>query len=492
MKKYVKFLLIILSLTFLIGCNSTNNNESASNINAPENVDLDIKGAWDVDGYKVLDNNIASNEYIYEILASSITISNNSIEFGGKVYDSVKYKLKFVDSDYVLSYEKKCTLKDLGIDNNNVKIYSVTYDNNLLCEIIYTGNKKNYIYYQGILFDIYFNSKSEDDINKNSVKATELENKDSSLSSEGLLLGLRSKPNNNNNKMYVSESYRTIFISSKNGELQKVKQRNNIIFSRKSGMWELKKNYYKDNDNNIYYEYFSVNNVDSENTDDDSSRLSKLQQGTSIKQQINYVVSDYAAIEIENNDKNSESPLYKVLPVDNMEAINGINISDVYSSNDVEKFEKEYKKAYMTIENKNQVPKNINYSNFTIKRDSGKWVLFGRISPTSISGVKKDFYLDMSPADVFVKDDTLQVPWKIIKGEIPLLVDAFTSPSGNMAIIICENEISIYQIKDGVLSDKPLSRIELKNGESVVMAQWCKSSYVDKWSSVFNNSTIIG
>ena len=61
-----------------------------------------------------------------------------------------------------------------------------------------------------------------------------------------------------------------------------------------------------------------------------------------------------------------------------------------------------------------------------------------------------------------------------------------------MAIIISQNEISIYQIKDGVLSEQPLDRVELKNGESVVMAQWCKSNYVDKWSSVFYNSTIIG
>lgn len=490
MKKYIKFFTIVLSLFFLIGCNSSSNSQSASNINAPENVDLDIKGTWDVDGYKVLDSNIASNEYIYETLASSITISNNFIEFSDKVYDSVKYKLKFVDSDYVLSYEKKCTLKDLGIDDNNVKIYSITYDNNLLCEIIYTGNKKNYIYYQGILFDITFNNKN-DNKNKKAFKASESEDESNSLSSEGLLLGLKSNPQNNGN-MYVSESYRTIFISSKNGEFQKIKQKNNIIFSRKSGMWELKKNYYKDNDNNIYYEYFTVNNIDSTNSDENSNTLSKLQQGTSVKQQINYVGSDYAATEVRSSNKNSESCVYKVLPVDNMMANNGINISDIYSSSDVSEFEKEYKKAYANLENRSEAPKSINYSNFTIKRDSGKWALLGRISPMTYDGVEKDFYLDISPKEVFVNDDTLTVPWKIIKGEIPLLVDAFTSPSGKMAIIICENEISIYQIKNGVLSDKPLDRIELKNGESVVMAQWCKSSYVDKWSSVFNNSTIIG
>ena len=287
MKKYIIFFVGILSLLLLIGCNSSSTNQSTSNISAPLNIDLDIKGTFDVNGYKVLDNNIATNEYIYETLSSYVKISNSSIELGNKIYDGVKYKLKFVDSDYVLSYEKKYTLKDLGIDNNNVKIYSITYDNNLLCEIIYTGNKKNYIYYQGILFDITFNNdKDSDKKSKKAIKARETESKDDTLSSEGLLLGLRSRPNNKSN-IYVSESYRTIFISSKNGEFQRIKQRNNIIFSRNSGMWELKKNYYRDND--IYYEYFSVNNINSNNSDENSHMLDKLPKGIIEKKQINYV-----------------------------------------------------------------------------------------------------------------------------------------------------------------------------------------------------------
>ena len=492
MKKYSIFFIVILSLFLFIGCNSSSNNQSTSNITAPSNIDLDIKGTFDVNGYKVLDNNIATNEYIYETLSGSVKISNNTIELGNKIYDDVKYKLKFVDSDYVLSYEKKYTLKDLGVNNDNIKIYSITYDNNLLCEIIYTGKKKSYIYYQGILFDISFNNdKDSDKESKKAIKANDTESKDGTLLSEGFLLGLRSKPDSKNN-MYVSESYRTIFISSKNGKFQRIKQRNNIIFPRKSGMWELKKNYYKNNNNDIYCEYFSVNNVNSNSSDENSHILDKLPAGTTEKQQINYVGSDYVATEIESNSKNAESCVYKVLPVDNLMADNGINISDVYNNSEVLKFEKEYKKACANIVNKSEIPKNINYSNFTIKRDSGKWILLGRISPISSDGVEKNFYLDISPNGVFVSDDTLTVPWKIIKGEIPLLVDAFTSPSGNMAIIISENEISIYQIKDGVLSEQPLDRVELNNGESVVMAKWCKSNYVDKWSSVFYNSTIIG
>ena len=80
--------------------------------------------------------------------------------------------------------------------------------------------------------------------------------------------------------------------------------------------------------------------------------LDKLPKGIIEKKQINYVGSDYAATEIESNSKNTESCVYKVLPVDNVMADNGINISDVYNNSEVLKFEKEYKKACANIVNK--------------------------------------------------------------------------------------------------------------------------------------------
>ena len=85
----------------------------------------------------------------------------------------------------------------------------------------------------------------------------------------------------------------------------------------------------------------------------------------------------------------------------------------------------------------------------------------------------------------------MSIPWKTLKSEIPFLVDAFTSPDGTLAIIVVEDELLIYSIANGMLSDSPLKRIELKDGEKVVMAEWCNKEYVDKWGAVFNNSKII-
>ena len=63
--------------------------------------------------------------------------------------------------------------------------------------------------------------------------------------------------------------------------------------------------------------------------------------------------------------------------------------------------------------------------------------------------------------------------------------DAYISPDGRMAIIILEDELLIYNISGGRLSKEPVERYPLKNGEKVIMAEWCERDYVDYWGNAF-------
>ena len=49
----------------------------------------------------------------------------------------------------------------------------------------------------------------------------------------------------------------------------------------------------------------------------------------------------------------------------------------------------------------------------------------------------------------------------------------------------------MYLIEDGKILEEPLRKIPLKDGESVIMAEWCEKDYVDKWESAFKDDTII-
>jgi hypothetical protein len=125
-------------------------------------------------------------------------------------------------------------------------------------------------------------------------------------------------------------------------------------------------------------------------------------------------------------------------------------------------------------------------------RSNGKWVLQGRISPVLSGGKAFDYSLSIKPNKALINYDTLIIPWKVLKGEIPFIVDAFTSPNGKLAIIVTKNELDIYKIIDGKLDKSPTKIIPLKDGEKVIMSEWCEGDYVDKWSTAFReNSSII-
>ena len=117
-------------------------------------------------------------------------------------------------------------------------------------------------------------------------------------------------------------------------------------------------------------------------------------------------------------------------------------------------------------------------------------MLQGMIS--GLNGAESTTYsLGIKANERLTSYDTLYIPWKSLKSELPFMADAYMSPSGRLAIILTKEEILIYLIEDGKISKEPLKNIPLKNEETVIMAEWCEKDYVDKWGSVFKDDTVI-
>ena len=489
MKKICSIFLFLLLITFSIGC-SSDNKINTSMIASPKNNKLDIIGEWACSDYKILDKNIASNEAIFDIFAKNVRILSSALEIDDICYNNVEYRLKLVKPDYALSYEVEDTIKDLGITGDRIRVYSIIYKNNLLCEFIYDSKELSYIYYQGILF--YLNYEKAIDKNKEKVTTKEedkIDNNSQNKSSQGLLLGLKVKEKNK-----VSVEYKTIWISTKEGEVSDIRSKNKLILPRRNGIWEVEQKAYTDMNKNIYYEYLDVKPLDKENQIS-TANFDKISEGKILKEEINYISNDYVSLEIQNNERFSQSPVYRFIPIDNTTTNESIVIDDFFGEKDKESFEESYEKAYYSItnEDKTKLAKNINYSNFTMVREEGKWVLKGRISPI-VSGILPiDFNLDFKPNKNICSYNILTVPWRALKSEVPFLVDAFTSPDGSLVVIMTKEELLIYTAKGGKLSDEPCKKIKLEGDESVVMTEWCENDYVYKWTTAFNKgSSIIG
>lgn len=495
MKKRCGIIVLLIFSFFIVGCSSKDHNIKDDE-RTPKNNNLEISGIWYSDSNEVLDSEISTKDEINDILDNKLKFDTKSAVIGKNKFEGISYKLKMVKSDYMISYEAEFKIENLGVRDEEVKVYSVSYENNLLGEIIYISEEESYLYYQGILFNI----KREGDITESSEEDENVivQNQNNGYGkseiSQGLYIGLKSPAKQNQEGNYTREEYRTIWISTNNGELQGVKQRQNIIFPRNDGIWMLQSQEYKVEERGIYYEYFSAMPIEKIN------KLGKniiydgfVSQGKIVKKSINYVGNDYIACEVATNEYFSESPVYQLLPIDNLDNKIGIVIGDIFGVESNKVFKESYESTYESIDktNKDKLSKFINYSNYTIIRNNGKWVLQGRISPVLSGGKAFDYLLNIKPNRALMNYDTLIIPWKVLKGEIPFLIDAYTSPNGSLAIIITKSELEIFKIKNGELEQGPIKVIPLKEGEKVIMSEWCEGAYVDKWDIVFKEKSSI-
>lgn len=489
MKRYNRIMVVILFIFQLVGCTGKNVDKS-SVIKPPENNNLVISGRWSINDFKILDDKKYNKENLDDIKANTIVIRSSQLEIGGKSFTGIKYKLKVVDSTYNISYEGNYKVSDLKLDSDRVEVISIIHQNNIIGEFIVVNEQEGYLYYQGVLLKLFLEGKVEDN-KKESIESQQetliiKEDQNNSNNSEGLYLGIKTTSEDK----YSEEKYRTLWISTKQSQLQEIKEKDNIIFPRLNGIWKLEPENINDIQNDVYYEYFKAKPIGSNL---DTSII--ISGGTKLYRSINFVGNDYVATEVIEKNKESEiySSAYQVLPIDSLHMNKGVLISDLYTKEINKTYESIYEQVYasLSLEQREKLSKYISFSNFSMGRNNGKWVLKGGISAVG-NAEPYDFNTGIKPNKTLINYDTLVIPWKTLKGELPLLVDAFTSPDGSLAIIVMENELLIYSINNGTLADRPMKRISLNEGDQIIMAEWCSADYVDKWGNVFEeNSRII-
>lgn len=493
MKKYMKIMILVIFILQLVGC-SNNEIEDKSIINSPSNNNLKISGKWDVENYEILDEDIYDRNSIKAIIDSGITIDNSNFRIGEKNYDNTRYKLKVVKPSYTISYEAKFKVENLDIKKEEIEVISIIYQNNILGEFIEVDDTHGYLYYQGILFDLVWKEKVTDNKNEDKESINEdIEKESISYSSQGLYLGLKTPAKTYEDGTYVRESYRTLWISTKNNQIQTIKEMNNIIFPRVKGIWKLEPEIIQNKEDQIYYEYFAAKPIDADTEFKVEKNIVPISPGINLHRSINFIGNDYIATEVVETYNSVTFNEFEVLPIDNLYINNGLLISDLYSKEIDKTYENIYEQNYRELSQieKDKLSKYVSYNNFTLVRNNGKWVIEGRIS--AINNEKPyDFTTNIKPNKKLINYDTLVIPWKVLKGELPFLVDAFTSPDGSLAIIVMHDELLVYLIEDGTLTENPIKTIPLKEGEEIIMAEWCSSDYVDKWGAAFKeNSKII-
>jgi hypothetical protein len=174
-----------------------------------------------------------------------------------------------------------------------------------------------------------------------------------------------------------------------------------------------------------------------------------------------------------------------IVPVDSLPDLKGVVINDLLGSegeislrSSKDRFINNLKKLDSNITFDDYV----RYENIGLARNMGQWALVSCIKYEKNSETSWDkFKVNALPPKELVIYDTMHLPWSQVKEKVPSALDIFTAPYNDMAVIITEEEVLVYNIKSGQIDDYPVKAIKLKPNEVVIMAEWATGSYVEKW-----------
>lgn len=477
--KFVFVLLVFLFISSLVGCKGIRDRNSEK-VSIPINKSIPIAGKW-----KVNDNS-GKNESKY--INGYAEFSDKGVLFGGDFFASPSYKIKRVNADEYFLYH-------LGIDNLEyksedglIKVITVTSGNKYLYEFAIISNDKLIARVEDtVLYLNKVSGKLDNDLLSKTVKG-----KSSSVDTiidesfkekdSGVLLGIKYLKGTEYNGA-PQYGYKTLWISSKKGKLSDVLEMDNILLPRKYGFYMVTSET-KQGDLNYEDQIKVVNQSETKEValkEEDK----KITDYKNISKNILFAGNDYISLDVTKGneaDPNYESRLI-LEPVDNLSDSNGVKISDICGEEGL----KRMNEAISTSLNDGKsILEEADSGNFGFVRRAGHWYIKGRLSYENETEKKyKDYNINVKIPSKVVFYDTLFVPWTSVKDKIPDASDIFTSPSGNLAIIIAENKVMVYGINGGELEETPKCKITINNYESIVMAEWCTGNYTDYWEKAF-------
>ena len=278
-------------------------------------------------------------------------------------------------------------------------------------------------------------------------------------------------------------SYRTIWISSHNRDLQSTLEVPDLFIPRRSGFWTLSVRTRKYN--GFLQDYIELNPLESRATGFKEVGEQTIASEGNIRKDILFVGDDYIALEYSRTMESETDKSLKVLPLDNANGQNGILISDIASEGMKDIFYKSLQAHLVSngIRTNKDLKDMVSEDNFTMERRNGHWSLKGRLN---LGGTYEDFNIGLMPVGKLINYDELHVSWDTIKDKIPMALDAYTSPNKELLIVVTGNFIMVYAIEDGQISQNPMKKIGIKKGESVIMAEWATGDYVARWEKSFN------
>lgn len=514
------FSAVLLSAAFS-GCTQTIS-DNADRIARPSNSEAPFYGTWKLESLSGGKLEAETTDAQEPLDGDTLSFAQDRLIYSGNEYDDISYKIKRVGVEEYFLHKNAEIPAELDPAKGEILVITVYSEDNFLFELLSPSNEDINGTMTNIAASIddqlYRLIKVSGEFTEAAGTARQIARQSSSnqqgadmLLRSGILLGVRTPVQTKDGQ--GDYNYGTYWISCENSTLRPVLYAEDIFLPRMDGFWKLKT--YKKlgtmgtEDMLVAYK---VTNTDQSQIYSLLGNISeRIETGT--RKAITYVGNDYVCIEKtvyggESNssgeegaagttgktDGGSETKMLRTLPVDNIASIDGIKISDISGENGVIAMESAVSEVLKNsgYRGVTKTDENEQAKNFALYRKTGHWFFKGRINlDQKEQPPYMDFNLNLIPPADMVAYDALQVPWTVVKDKLPDAVDIYTSPNKEMAVILTRNKILVYAIENKTLSDAPLAGFRLKDGSSVIMAEWGMGEYAPIWEKSFvkNNET---
>lgn len=474
MKQKYKFLLVPLICFFFLlsGCKSIEFNVEET-IKPPVNTNVTIQGTWKIEKFiskKKHDSQKPEESKQKTYVDKEVIFDNEIAAVGREVCINPKYKIIRTSADTFVHNKYRINLESLGLKNEKVNVFTITSNNQFFYDIIVTDKMTGYIYFE----DGFFVLNKISDVVDEKIKESSFGNvgmniedklEEDPLLRSGVLIGIRSYNN----------TYRTLWIYSKNREIKTVSSRNQLLVPRAKGFWEIGTITNKDGNESIYAEPFD--DAILHETLPDGKKNNALTEKPGAK--MLFIGNDY--IGIEHNLKLS------VLATDNLSEGKGVAFSDIVNENSYNAFQQSSDALVSTLDSDElkKIIKEPNEENFTLKRRNGHWIIKSRLYyKEPFKGQRyEDFDLNLMVPSKLIYYDEMSIPWNSIKSKLPWITDAYMSPNKDIALLVSSDSLHIYPIQNKSIINNQIVNIPLSKGDSIIMTEWAIGKYADIWSN---------
>ncbi len=467
-KNLLLFILLVSVIAFLSGCGNVQI-DIEKTLTPPEDMNIAVLGTWKVESYiSKTPDDTQIPEGIKAFIGKSAIFDKEIAAIANDISVNPKYKLIMTSANSYIHNKYRISAHSIGITVDNINVVSVTSENQLFYELLLIDDNTIYVCVEnGFLLLKKVDSNIDEQLKKESfqegtIKIDSTQLKEDPLLRTSIMLGIRSSDN----------TYRTVLVHSNNREIKYLQYTNQLIVPRSKGFWEigaLKIN------NDLYKTYarqYSDQNYNTITTESNNYLLE------SKPRKILFVANDYISTESDNQ--------LKVMIIDNLLTPSGAQLSDIISDNpaNILNQSSQAKISSLNREQAKLIDSHPQEDAFKLERRNGHWIIRGRLYYTETYNKKayEDYDINVMVPKKLLSYDELSVPWSEIKENMPWVTDAFCSPNNDICLLVTQDTIRLYPIKNNKIVNKKLMDLPINKGDTIVMAEWAIGKYADIWA----------